>query len=256
MKRGSSFPVRLRSGFTLLELLVVIGIILVLAGLIYPITTRVIQQSRAVRCASQERQIYAATMSYVMDNNGYLPYASMIGWGTMDRPYAFTTPSLGIISFTDGVIWQYLGTSPQTRQQIMNCPADFEEHPNNQPTVTRNFSYSYNAGLTWYNGGYDDEDPPKGTQLPFAAIKNGSHKVLLWEEVGPNDGACWCLGGDRDDYPSQRHMIWGKHVSDNGQDSTIHGSGMGNQCFADGHVEMLEPAPIWSVPAYCDLRAP
>ncbi len=246
-------PRRRALAFTLIELLVVVGIIAVLLGILMPIITRVHEQARCARCMNNMRHIYHATLAYVTDNDAALFYAPMIGDTTLNAPYCFIMQSLGIIDYQQGVMWKYLGDTPTARQALFNCPSDFQEHPNNNPDVVRNFSYSFNAGLTW-NGGYDLSNPPAGPQLHFTAIPSPSHKILIWEEVGPNDGACWCLGGDRDDYPTQRHSIWGKRVSDNGSDTSIHGNGFGNQCFADGHVESLEPQNIWSNSYFGDLR--
>jgi len=243
-----------RRAFTLTELLAVIGIIGVLIALVAPMAVRVREQAKSTACAANERQIYLATRAYAGDYNDALFYAPMYGEGVMNAPYAFAVPSLGIISYTQGAIWPYFSASPTARRAVMTCPSDNEECPNNHPGTQRNFSYSFNAGLTWYNGHYDLTNPPLARQLNFQSIPSPSHKILIWEEVGPNDGACWCLGGERDDYPTQRHAIYGKAVSDNGVNANIHGSGFGNQCFADGHVELLQPQVIWSVVYYCDLR--
>lgn len=64
-----------RTGFTLLELLVVIGILSLLAALIFPAWNAGLERARSARCASNLRQLYAATMNYVMARGGYYPDA-------------------------------------------------------------------------------------------------------------------------------------------------------------------------------------
>jgi prepilin-type N-terminal cleavage/methylation domain-containing protein len=62
-----------RPAFTLVELLVVIGIIALLLALLLPAITRVQKQARGVRCASNIRQICAALIEYQAENKQKFP---------------------------------------------------------------------------------------------------------------------------------------------------------------------------------------
>src|SRR5690349_10891085 len=66
-------PRSARSGFTLVELLVVIGIIAVLIGILLPTLNRAREQSRSAVCMNNLRQLGIAYMMYANDNNGWLP---------------------------------------------------------------------------------------------------------------------------------------------------------------------------------------
>lgn len=62
-------------GFTLVELLVVIGIIALLLSLLLPALSRARDKARALSCASNMRNIGFAIHSYAEDNQGFLPRA-------------------------------------------------------------------------------------------------------------------------------------------------------------------------------------
>ena len=60
-------------GFTVIELLVVMGIIAVLAGVAVPLYARVTQTARAAACVSNMRQLGAGLSLYLGDNNQRMP---------------------------------------------------------------------------------------------------------------------------------------------------------------------------------------
>ncbi|HEX7654917.1 MAG TPA: type II secretion system protein, partial [Verrucomicrobiae bacterium] len=72
MKHGAQ-PHR-PSGFTLVEILVVLAVIGILAGLLLPALARSRERGLGIVCLQNTRQLSLATQLYSDDHNGALPY--------------------------------------------------------------------------------------------------------------------------------------------------------------------------------------
>src|SRR4029453_18762722 len=64
---------RRRNGFTLVELLVVIGIIAVLIGILLPALNKARESARQVQSLSNMKQIAQAFPQYTIENKGVMP---------------------------------------------------------------------------------------------------------------------------------------------------------------------------------------
>ncbi len=80
-----------KRGFTLIELLVVISIIALLLSILMPSLQRVKEMARAVTCASNQKQLIYALLTYAHDYDDRVPYFSNPKYVASQDKYIVTT---------------------------------------------------------------------------------------------------------------------------------------------------------------------
>jgi prepilin-type N-terminal cleavage/methylation domain-containing protein/prepilin-type processing-associated H-X9-DG protein len=171
MRRSHSRPLahpRLGAAFTLVELLVVIGIIAILVALLMPAFGKAREHSRRTHCLANLRSIGQQMHMYANNHRDRLPNANPRG--TWNDPAA-----------ADGVMVQFAEDLKESR--VFRCPSDpyngdepqlIDTASHNQPTSAR-ISYEFYS-LFWA-----PEYGPKLAQLKGRA-------PLAWDlDGGPRD---------------------------------------------------------------------
>jgi len=237
-----------RGGFTLVELLVVIGIIALLISILLPALNLAKRKAQSVACSSGIRQVYIAMALFAQDNKGHLPRPYLVNDFSSDAALVKVAAWLqkaanaaGHIDLDDGkgALWAQL-RGREGRAKVLMCPGDDGEAVwgwQADAKYPRNVSYSLNHLIL-----RDVKGPSLG--LVLARVRNPGSRILIYEELAPNDS--WCIMGlDSADVPSGRH---GQGMRDSYRtDPTkpeYYSKGRGNHCFFDGHVESLTPSEL------------
>ena len=106
---------KIKNAFTLVELLVVIGIIALLIAILLPSLAQAREAARSIACLSNLRQIGVAIISYANDNRGGPPIGHW-NWGSSTATWmTLINPYLGGIGDT--------GATIQSRTRVYLCPS-------------------------------------------------------------------------------------------------------------------------------------
>jgi len=195
---------RHKSGFTLVELLVVIGIIALLIAILLPALQRAREQAKQVQCLSNVRQIANAFFMYTGEHNGWFPNvavfggpaANLLGFGNLTTPAPAGYPPEWLGWPEDWVVWRgkktgdpvmgaiakYLGNP--SSGQILTCPSDnIDGHINPNPAEG---PYPYSYVMNGYLSFGTNSNPHVPLTMPGVPPPNGPKNNLRFR-----NNACW-----------------------------------------------------------------
>src|SRR5437764_14650175 len=95
---------RRNNAFTLVELLVMIGIIVLLIAILLPVLSRAREQANLVKCLATLRNMGQAAQMHASEHQGFMPVAGEM----TPRPEVLATPAgLNDRAMKKYVYWQY-----------------------------------------------------------------------------------------------------------------------------------------------------
>ena len=199
-----------RRGFTLVELLVVIGVIGLLAGLLFPVLARVREGGRAKACISNMKQLSLAFTQYSQDNGRKFPGAAAFQvWGNGGHWVSGTNNSpLALVG--SPYTWQN-NTADVEKGAIFNYArsANVYQCPSNTDGRNKHLSYSMNCALEFMND---------------VRVNEPSDIILLIDEEKNNDGYFYAVPANANGNRSTDAL------------TQLHNGG-GNLLFVDGHAK-------------------
>ena len=126
---------RKRKGFTLIEIMIVISIIIILAGLLMPAFNRARNQAKRVECINNLKNIGIGIHSYAMDTDGSFPgnLAVLITDAYLegDQSVLLNCPSAGAVYDYDGA--NYTIATANSIIGISSCPTGSSPHGGTNP---------------------------------------------------------------------------------------------------------------------------
>jgi prepilin-type processing-associated H-X9-DG protein len=163
--------------FSLVELLVVIGIITILIGLLLPTMSRARESARRTKCLANLRTLAQSMVMYANDSKGWLPNTNKQG---TPNDYDMTNAVLVALNR------QYV-RSPAA----FHCPSDSDPAPERIETADYTLPNSARVSYDFYSVWWQPEFGPKITRIkeaPVAWDLDGGRPLIRYQNHGREGG--------------------------------------------------------------------
>lgn len=218
-----------KHGFTLVELLVVIGVIALLISILLPALNKARQASQTVQCQSNLRQLTMAFIMYTYDNKG--------------RVYCKETwykdNIVNGVTYSNGLAYYIRGFNIQ----VQHCPSmvsqwtTLKAEDREMTDVMRLLGYGWNVDYTtyaynsfWFSPNYwsgiiEPMRLEQARKSSYALIFADSTQQIIYSGDAGSQVGDWITARHGQPKTYSYYNLPGKYVA--------------NASFADGHVELL-----------------
>ncbi len=222
---GRRCPATGAGGFSLLELLAVLAVVVLLGGMTFGALRTAIAMGRQTRCASNLRSLAAAALAFADDNDGRFPWAYRNMPGYSSWAWDFVTPAGGAPQ--PGALWSGYGL-----KGVLQCPEFVGGASNWQGDPFT--GYNYNVSFL---GKVEGDPAVRAAPARLAQVRDPAGTAFFGDGQYA-DGANKFMRAPR---PSRAHDFSGQGVRTAGTQGYRH-RGRTNVAFVDGRVEALSAA--------------